>query len=357
MRIIILLTVLLLTGCSKSPSLTQTLQEVPATELVSRGDRIVYTGKDGALYAMDKTGAHKWKYSLTRVSTRYPPVVTETLVCVLSGSSLVGLNLSDGKKKWSFGLMGAVGPGTAGDAYIVAQGDRQLVLLNSANGKPVKKIGHGVPAGAAPVGLSDYACCVKLGPPPDPDDRLAVQMVSVHAYLVPSLEEMWVQDSEQGPSLTVSDDLVVFLKNIRMSTGSTTEAQAWDRKSGRKAFTWASGTKAMVTAYRPELAGETAFFSFTTGLDAFVVAMKDKELWRTQLPINAAGSVVVTPVARTRELVFVGEENRLVALDAATGKKKWAADEFEGKVVGSPVVLDGTVYVATDKKRLYGVKL
>jgi len=356
-RIIILLTALLLTGCSKSPSLTQTLQEVPATELVGRGERIVYTGKDGSLYALDKAGAHKWRYSLTKVSTKYPPVLTDTLACVLSGSSVVGINLADGKKKWSFGLLGAVGPGTAGDAYIVAHGDHQLVLLNSANGKPVKKIGQGAPAGAAPAGLLDYCYCVKLGPAPDPDDRFQVQKVDICAYLVPSLEEMWVQSSEQGPSLTVNDDLVVFLKSFKNVNGTTTEAQAWNRKSGRSAFTWSAGLKAATQAYRPALAGETAFVSVTTGLDAFVVGVKDKELWRTPLPINAAGSVVMTPTARSRELVFVGEENRLVALDPATGKKKWAADEFEGKVVGSPVVLDGTVYVATDKKKLYGVKL
>lgn len=359
MRSLLLASVLLLTGCSKSPTVTQTLQEVPATELVASGDRIVYVGKDNALYGLDSAGKHLWRYSTSSVSTKFPPVVTDKIACVYSGTSLVAVSLADGKKKWAYTLEGGVGPGTAGDSYILAQDNNRLALLAAATGKVVKKVtlgGH-PSAGVAPAGLLDYCYCVRLGAPPDPEDRFQTQQVAVMSFLVPSMEEMWVQESENGTGLAVSDDLCVFLKSFKNVNGSTTEIQAWDRKSGRAAWDWSPGLKVAAQASRPILSGDTAFLSFTTGLDAFVVGIKDKELWRTPLPINAAGSVVMTPVVRSRELVFVGEENRLVALDPVTGKKKWSADELEGKVAGSPVVADGTVWVATDKKRLYGVKL
>jgi outer membrane protein assembly factor BamB len=76
--------------------------------------------------------------------------------------------------------------------------------------------------------------------------------------------------------------------------------------------------------------------------------------WTYPSGVKSIGAIVGSPVVVDKTLYVGSSDGKLYAIDAAYGEKKW---EFNtgGKIWASPVVKDGIVYIANYDRKLFAV--
>jgi len=90
------------------------------------------------------------------------------------------------------------------------------------------------------------------------------------------------------------------------------------------------------------------------GSDNKLVAV-DLQSQQKRWEFEAEGVVSSSP-ALVDTTIYVGsEDGRLYAVDAATGEKLWDV-LTGGKITASPAVADGTVYISSHDGNLYAIK-
>lgn len=98
------------------------------------------------------------------------------------------------------------------------------------------------------------------------------------------------------------------------------DLRAFDRRTGRLLWTHAHGRR----VYLPPCGDEArVYVSSEAGLTA-VTADAGREVWAVAIPTGGAGPAVVGPAARL--VLTCGNDGNAYALNAATGTVKWTAD-------------------------------
>jgi len=84
------------------------------------------------------------------------------------------------------------------------------------------------------------------------------------------------------------------------------------------------------------------------------VPQRSKGEWTYPSGVNSIGAIVGSPVAVDNTLFVGSSDNKLYAIDAVYGEKKW---EFNtgGKIWTSPVFDGGVVYISNYEKKLFAV--
>ncbi len=147
------------------------------------------------------------------------------------------------------------------------------------------------------------------------------------------LQELWSYETqfEVDSSPVVADDMVYIGSNDR-------HLYAIDSSTGE--LEWEFETEKEVGWSTPAVSGDTVFFhAMSEGLYAFN-AETGAERW--SVDSQWAGSSVTVK----NGTVYYGHHHTLLARDAETGEEVW---EFsaDGRVMGAPAVVDGTVYFGT----------
>jgi outer membrane protein assembly factor BamB len=84
------------------------------------------------------------------------------------------------------------------------------------------------------------------------------------------------------------------------------------------------------------------------------VPLRSKGEWTYPSGVNSIGGIVGSPVVVDKTLYVGSSDGKLYALDAVYGEKKWEFDTG-GKIWTSPVVEGGVVYVSNYGRKLFAV--
>ncbi|MCY4326087.1 MAG: PQQ-binding-like beta-propeller repeat protein [Rhodobacteraceae bacterium] len=175
----------------------------------------------------------------------------------------------------------------------------------------------------------------------------------LHALRAASGQQLWAQDFAAPASFppAISDGLVFVV---------TQDGRAWavESSTGRLRRSWQSvgATTSMATGSTPAIQGTTAIIPYPSGEVQAVDSNSGKIHWtatvggaRATDARSTLRSITSAPVIAD-DVVFVGNQaGRMVALDLATGRVLWTADEGSY----SPVwLVSNSVFVVSDAGEL-----
>lgn len=321
---------------------------------VVAGDMLYFGSADGHLYAVSKRdGELRWKFQ-TGGTVAGAPAVGEGLVVVAGrGEQVHAVDAADGSLRWSF-RMGPTLPTTLewsfftappvidGNQVLVPSGDGRLYALELATGKLRWDFATGDSLRAAPLVVDDVVY------QPSGDDH--VYALSAHdGHLLWKFATAGIgYDLSQGfirsdiftrPSL--ADGLLVF--------GSRdANVYAVDVATHEKRWTFAyDSTWAMASAVHDG----TVYVGWSTNnrinaLDLATGTMK----WE----FDAGSHTYATPLILGDDSIWASANGKLYQLDRHDGRMKWAYPL--GSALYSPPIHDaGRLYLGTDDGRMLAI--
>jgi serine/threonine-protein kinase len=160
-----------------------------------------------------------------------------------------------------------------------------------------------------------------------------------------------------GDAVTSSPAVVDGVVYIGSTDGSV---YALDVTTGKKKWAYATGDKfeAAPTAVdgMVYIAGYNSVTALNaaTGNEKWVRRASDWGFDRKDEWDNTPEDWRFTPPTVADGVVYIGSSKRVYALDAVTGKKRWAFDTG-GTVEGTPTVADGVVYIGSFDHNVYAL--
>jgi outer membrane protein assembly factor BamB len=127
--------------------------------------------------------------------------------------------------------------------------------------------------------------------------------------------------------------------------------QAVDLGSGREVWKVDLDDRYLAQGASPAIVGEAVCFVTDDGVVHALDTSAGKERWK--LKIDDQAWTTITPAVWSGVVYVV--QNRLVAIDAATGKKKWEFKPAEEGLWSSPAVSAGVVYIGGANGSVYAV--
>ena len=270
----------------------------------------VYVGNDdGSVYALNASNAYeRWEFE-TNGSVRSSPLVVDGLVFVGSNdNSLYVLDAESGEEVWTFETGGAVvsSPVVVDKTVYVGSRDGSIYAINAETGRQSWAYETGGQIDGSPVVVNGT---VFIG---SHDGTL-------YALAANSGEEVWTFETggEIQTSPTVANELVYVSSEdtnvyaIGIESGEEQWNESLYRNGGLTAPTVAEG------AY----SRDTLFVADNVRVHALNAAVGGPR-WSTRFD----GSDPVAPTV-INDYVFVGDDNA-VALDVETGDEVWANDDY-----------------------------
>ena len=273
--------------------------------LVDEASKTAYLASGAYLYSVNlDNGTERWRYpeKAERGVTFYaPPALTEDGLLIQGGYDykIFGLDVNTRKQNWSYDA--------AKDKYVA----QPLV-----------------------VGSTVYA--------PNSDTYLyALDKSGALIWKTNSSHAMW--------STPATDGKLIY-------AGSTDHhVYAYDQGNGRQA--WSSEDLGGAVVGDMALSPEGVMYIGTLGSKMMALdAAGGKILWQTP----AKGWVWADPLIAGDQVIFSDLEGYVYAVDAASGSIKWQVQPDTGAdraITGAPVVVENTLYVASQAGVLYAIDL
>ncbi|MEE1806534.1 serine/threonine-protein kinase [Streptomyces sp. BE133] len=244
----------------------------------------------------------RWRYTTGDAVTSSPTVAGGVVYVGSTDGSVYALDAATGERKWAYPTGNKVEgvPTVAGGVVYVGSTDGSVYALDAATGER---------KWAYPTGN-------KLEAAPTVADGVVYIGGNSKAFALDAAtgNERWAVSCDSGLELPAVDGGVVYIAGYNSVTALV--AATGDEKWTRRASDW--------------------------GFDRDDAWDHTPEDWRFTSPTVADG------------VVYIGSSKRVYALDAATGKKKWAY-ATGGTVGSSPTVADKVVYVGSSSKRVYAL--
>ena len=305
----------------------------------------VYFGNwKGILFALDeKTGKEKWRFRAPKnphyfLNTMASPAVARGIVVIAAfDGHLYAVNAATGKLKWKFqvqtprrGIAGS--PTIVGNTvYFVSHAGR-FYSVDLMTGKGSTSFGTGKLVKSSPTiagGLAVFSCY---------DNHL-------HAVDIKTGKERWkapgFAKAHLHPAIV---DGVVYAGAGNAYRGKRKGFYALDLKTGKDLWSAKPGGASPAIAYG------CAFLADRKGLSCIDLKAR-KQKWVFE---KVRGSYVYMSPGVADETVYATAANTVYAVDVKNGKERWSF-KAESRILPTPVVANGAVYVATTKGVLYAL--
>ncbi|MFC2020230.1 PQQ-binding-like beta-propeller repeat protein [Chloroflexota bacterium] len=326
-------------------------------------DGTVYVGsQDYKLYALNAdTGAKNWEYMTGSWVESSPAVVDGKVYFGSNDSLLYVLDAQSGEKIWDFKTRFPVraAPAIAGGTVYFGSDDYYLYAVDEATGKKLWTFNTGSPAGSSPtvsngivyVGSADgysYALNTVNG-----QRRLRFRS-HYPVYTAPAVSDGTVY------VVTAKGLLYAFDGNARTRLQEHEFRPMWmqlwlmgipgvSSPPIQTGFLWSLKIGEAATS-SPAVIGNTLY----VGSDNKLVAI-DLQSHEKRWEFETGGTIMSSP-AVAGSAVFVGSgDGRLYAIDAASGEKLWDFPTGE-KITSSPAVVNGIIYVGSHDGNLYAIE-
>jgi outer membrane protein assembly factor BamB len=253
------------------------------------GNRMFAVNKTGQVYALDANrGKVRWQRNLADDVTG-PAYANGTVFVAQLGGEFVALDADTGRQRWRFKAPSHLesSPVAIGNRVYFGSDGGTLWALDARNGKVAWKADLGAPIKASP---SYHDGALYVG---DYAGR-------IHAVSAADGHPRWTRDTGNAGG---------FYSSPAIAYGRVYEAR-----------------------------NDGTVFALTLG---------GRPVWRFTARDDMYSSPAVGTIPGAGPMLFVGSyDHHLYALDADTGKQRWAYD-VGGQIPGSPVVIGTTVYTSS----------
>jgi outer membrane protein assembly factor BamB len=273
-----------------------------------------------------------WRTPIGSVD-RFPPIVTESRVFVLSRGALHGVD-RDGTERWRVPIgedefvRGAPTSQPRGNWVALGNGDGRLRLFDASDGSVLFDRAFASALGAAVV-----------APARQRELYVTTEDGRVHAFRrdTNGWTRRWTHEAFGGV-----DHAPAVGERVVVATTAGVEAVD-DGGAGR----WRQGLPDLAVT-RPTLVDGVVLVG-TRGhrLHAFDVETGERLWWRTVIKDPHAGESI-EGIAATPDRVYVTDSRAVHALTLADGRRLWRHHDWDHSF-GPPVAVDGSVLVATDE--------
>lgn len=316
------------------------------------GNNCTNNGRAREESALDEHLVPAWTVQTDGAINHPPLIVGNVVILAPSGAPLLALDLETGAAKWNFAPPGGVWDrayASDGKRVFVGVKGGSLAVLDVSNGKILWQKDLGINMQVPPL-VSDgivYAATAFVGPELKPDVNGHAKLFALNAK---TGEELWVFQSDNyilqtparnGGTLYLGGN---FYDPTPIDEGGHTRLYALDLEIGSPRWTYESEDGFPKRLYANE---QTLVFvgyqDFINGVDAATGELRwrfDTGNWTPSF--LGAGNAVYFSSANT--LVF--------ALDANTGETIWQFNIPEGTfnyLLDAPVLLDGKLYFLTQQ--------
>ena len=327
-------------------------------------DTVYFGSADNKLYAVDaNTGAKRWEFEAGSWIESSPAVVNGVVYFGSNDGNFYALDAYNGQKLWDFTTDYPVmsSPAVADGVVYFGSDDYYIYALDAETGKKLWDFKTNGLVKSPPIvangivytgGGSDYLFTLNAR-----NGRLRLNFKSHYTVL---------------SSVVVSDDTVYFCNSAGYFWAIDGNARSWPREHEfiplwaqlwgfgipgvpapplQSGFLW-SIRIGRSSASSPVLDSNSNMLY--VGSDNRLVAIDLEK--RSKNWDFFAGDTISSSPALVDTTIYVGsEDGRLYAIDAATGKKLWEV-LTGGEVTSSPAVVDGIIYVGSHDGKLYAVE-
>lgn len=325
------------------------LGSLGSSPVVSNG--VVYLGtQENKIFALDAaSGRVMWSTQLgkntsIRNSILPSPVVGNGMVYSNSQDGLLyALDARTGNTAWSYQTLALAGPTVANGVVYIGSKDGVLSALDAVSGRELwsAQINGGLTA--SPVVASGLVYVIGGGN-------------ELYALDAQSGREQWRRDVSGGYPPAIADGIAYL-------TTTSGEVYALDATSGD--VKWVSPRQyAEGFSGSPVVVGNDIYVNSTAGV--FALSRADgSERWLFGAPMSSTptapavvdGTVYVgsgDPPAVNNGPISAQPDEKLYALDAASGKEQWAY-QLGGVADSTPMVSNGVIYIGASDRTLYAV--
>jgi len=295
----------------------------------------VYVGSSNGLYAVNTgDGTERWKLSLprddefSRPRFSSSPIATDDVVYAASTNGvLYALDTSNGEEFWRYTITGAFWSSPTlrdGILYIGSKTDSGQLSGATGQGSPEVTYGN-LHAVDASKGVEEWRYIDRqksLSERPEPKD---LNTLRDGVYWSPTVSEGSVYTGRPAMSIDIQNGSV-----------------NWVFEGGDYI---SSPTKVGSTI----LAGSEELFAVDASYEGDTRQYEEPAQWSHSL-----GSESVSSPTVAGDKVFVGSNQGIHSIGLSDGTDAWSMTEV-GRVSSSPVVVDGTVYFASDDGILYAM--
>ncbi|MCA0231130.1 MAG: PQQ-binding-like beta-propeller repeat protein [Bacteroidetes bacterium] len=307
----------------------------------------VYIGSmDGNLYAVDAlTGAKKWQFVTGDAVLGTPTVVNGVVFFASWDKKLYALDAETGAKKWesnpaTVALLQPFAAPMVSNGMLYYGGEHFLYALDAATGAKKWEFRNDeiYPWQASPTVVSGIVYASIRGS--------SGGKSGLHALDAATGTLKWHQ-----PGIGISESSPAIADGILYAGSEFNGFMAFDAQSGSVKWTFASG---LITNSSPTVVNGTVY----VGASALTHTNNDK-LYAIDAKTGAkkwefntldGGPDYSSPIVASG-MVYIGAGSTLYAVDAASGVKKWEAKpEANNLIVSGSVVAMGLVYQGIGKK-------
>ncbi|WP_326791860.1 serine/threonine-protein kinase [Streptomyces sp. NBC_00841] len=284
----------------------------------------------------------RWRYATGDAVTSSPAVVDGGVYIGSTDGSVYALHVTTGKKKWAYATGDKVEgmPAVVDGLVYIGSTDGSVYALDAATGERKWAYATGDKFEAAPTAVDGMVYIAGNN--------------SVTALNAATGNEKWAVSCDSGLESPAVVDGVVYIAGYNSVTAlnAATGNEKWVRRASDWGFDRKDEWDNTPEDWRftpPTVADGVVYIGSSKRVYA-LDAVTGKKRWA----FDTGGTVEGTPTV-TDKVVYVGcSSKRVYALDAVTGKKRWAFDTG-GTVGGTPTVADGVVYIGSFDHNVYAL--
>ncbi|MBA7677276.1 putative protein YxaL [subsurface metagenome] len=325
----------------------------------------VYIGsQDFKLYALDAaTGAKFWEYKTGGWIESSPAIVNGVVYFGSNDGRLYALDAHSGEKLWDFKTRYPImsSPAVADDIVYFGAGDYYVYALDAVTGEKLwdfKAEGWvnsspTVANGVVYVGSGSDLCYALhalsgrlrlhfksyypvFSSPAVDGETVYFSNSSGYLYAVDGSARNWLWEHEIKPHW-----IQLWAMGLPLPTPPPQSGFLWGLKLGKVAYS------------SPVVTDDTLYIGSDNKLVAIDLQSHQK---RWEFETEGQQYMVRSSPALVGTTIYVGsEDGRLYAVDAATGEKLWDV-LTGGRITSSPAVANGTVYIGSHDGNLYAIE-
>ena len=295
-------------------------------------DGTVYVGsRDSKLYALDaSTGAKRWEYKVGGWVESSPAIVNGVVYFGSNDGRLYALDANSGEKLWDFKAKYPIksSPAVADGVVYFGAGDYYVYALDAVTGEKLWDFETEGPVSSSPV-VANGIVYVGSGSKYT-ESKFSYALNALNGRLRLRFKSLYSVFS----SPAVSDGIVYFINSRGCLYAVDGNARTWPWEHEIKSawiYLWVRGLRVFASPVLPTPTPQSGL------------------LWWLRLDRPVASTPIVTG-----DTLYVGSDNKLVAVDLQSQQKRWEF-EAEGVVSSSPALVDTTIYVGSEDGRLYAV--
>ena len=307
----------------------------------------VYIGSmDGNLYAVDAlTGVKKWQFATGDAVLGTPTVVNSVVFFASWDKKLYALDAETGAKKWesnpaTVALLQPFAAPMVSNGMLYYGGEHFLYALDAATGAKKWEFRNDevYPWQASPTVVNGIVYASIRGS--------SGGKSGLHALDAATGTLKWHQ-----PGIGISESSPAVAEGLLYAGSEFNGFMAFDAQTGAVKWTFASG---LITNSSPTVANGTVYVGASalthTNNDKLYAIDAKTGVKKWEFNTLDGGPDYSSPIVASG-MVYIGAGSTLYAVDAVSGVKKWEAKpEANNLIVSGPVVAMGLVYQGIGKK-------